>query len=183
MCLHCFSVQSPVSLIAFLRQIRNPRKINVFFVVFKPLWYSPVKVHDCFWTKVQESVSSCQLSCCVVLSFEEQWHVCHQWLLHVWYVVHSKIPSKSENTMPIILPPLSCVWNILGFSKLWCCHWMECCFVPGFHWWFHVSTFVTVTKMNVPRYVDEIQNCLYKIESYIGSNKSFMLGTELHSVT
>lgn len=109
------------------------------------------------------------LSCCAVLSFEEQWHVCHQWLLCVWYVVHSKIPTKSENIMPIILPLLSCVWNILGFSKLWCCHWMECCFVSGFHWWFHVSTFVTITKMNVPRYVAKIQNFLYKIDSYIGS--------------
>jgi len=41
---------------------------------------------------------------------------------------------------------------------------------------------LTITKMNVPRYVDKIQNFRYKIESYIGSNKSFMLGTELHSL-
>lgn len=172
---------------AFLRQIRNPRKIKSFFswspnhcdtallkftTAFEPE-SNKMFVSSCFWTennhwrlglycRVNGLISNFVISYC---AWEQNstCHVCHQWLLHVSYVVYSQTPSKSENTMPIILPPLICVWNILGFSKLWCCHWTECCFVSGFHWWFHVSTFVTITKMDVLRYVDEIQNFFYKI--------------------
>ena len=123
------------------------------------VWFLILSFHIVHESRTPLAMFPGHLSCCAVLSVEEQWHVCHQWS----YVVYSKIPSKSENTMPIIFPLLSCIWNILGFSKLWCCHWLEWCFVSGFHWWFHVSTFVTITKMNVLRYVDEIQNFLIKL--------------------